>query len=179
VLNARIVHTSGTASCVGPAGFQVAAIELPDGSQQHVTVTVGNDDKSTSSEGWVRLIPFGYAATSGGNVAFSVNVSICADASWELASGPVFNAASGSISYAVGNLSDSPISTTHVKVLGGGLISSGSWAFANNSNCRGGLAGASRPSYIRLMRRGDLSNDSNTGALFVTGFVTMYSTSLY
>jgi hypothetical protein len=179
VLNARIVHTSGTVFCVGPGGFQVAAIELSDGSQQQVTVTVGNGSKATSSEGYVRLIPFGYAQITGGNMAFSVNVSVCADVAWDLSTGPAFNAATGSIAYAVGNLSTSPISTTYAKVLGGDSINGGSWVFANNTNCRGGLAGTPRPSYVRLMRRGDLSADSNTGSLFVTGFVTLYSTSLY
>jgi hypothetical protein len=179
VLNARIVHTSGTVSCVGPTGFQVAAIDLPDGAQQHVTVTVGNGGKATSGEGYVRLIPFGYAGTTGGNMAFSVNVSVCADVAWDLSTGPAFNAATGSIAYSVGNLSTSPISTTYAKVLGGDSINGGSWVFANNTNCRGGLAGTARPSYIRLMRRGDLGADSNTGSLFVTGFVTTYSTSLY
>ena len=58
-------------------------------------------------------------------------------------------------------------------------INGGSWVFANNTNCRGGLVGTPRPSYVRLVRRGDLSNDSNTGSLFVTGFVTLYSSSLY
>jgi hypothetical protein len=179
VLNARIVHTSGTVSCVGPAGFQVAAIELADGAQQHVTVTVANGGKATSSEGYVRLIPFGYAGTTGGNMAFSVNVSTCADVAWDLSIGPAFNSPTGSAAYSVGTLSTSPISTAFVKVLGGDSINGGSWVFANNTNCRGGLAGTPRPSYIRLMRRGDLGADSNTGSLFVTGFVTLHSTSLY
>ena len=179
VLNARIVHTSGTVSCVGPAGFQVAAIELPDGAQQEITVTVANGSKATGSDGWVRIIPFGYAATTVGNMAFSLNVSVCADVAWDLSTGPAFNAATGSISYSVGNLSNSPISTAFVKVLGGDSINGGSWVFASNTNCRGGLVGTPRPSYVRLVRRGDLSNDSNTGSLFVTGFVTLYSSSLY
>ncbi|MBZ5603320.1 MAG: hypothetical protein LAO79_13550 [Acidobacteriia bacterium] len=41
------------------------------------------------------------------------------------------------------------------------------------------LASAARPSYISLMRRGGLGTDSITGSLYVTGFVTVYSTSLY
>jgi hypothetical protein len=164
VLNARIVHTSGTVSCVGPAGFQVAAIELPDGAQQHITVTVANGSKATSSEGYVRLIPFGYAGTTGGNMAFSVNVSTCADVAWDLSSGPPFNAPTGSAAYSVGTLSTSPISTAFVKVLGGDSINGGSWVFANNTNCRGGIEGASRPSYIRFMRLGDLGAGSNTGS---------------
>jgi hypothetical protein len=108
-----------------------------------------------------------------------VNVSTCADVAWDLSSGPAFNAPTGSAAYSVGTLSTSPISTTFVKVLGGDSINGGSWVFANNTNCRGGLAGTPRPSYVRLMRRGDLGADSNTGSLFVTGFVTLYSTSLY
>lgn len=179
VLNARIVHTTGNVSCVGPSGFQVAAIELPDGAQQEITVTVANGSKATGSDGWVRIIPFGYAATTGGNMAFSISVSVCADVAWDLTTGPAFNAATGSISYSVGSLSNSPISTAFVKVLGGDSINGGSWVFANNTNCRGGMVGTPRPSYVRLVRRGDLSNDSNTGSLFVTGFVTLYSTSLY
>jgi hypothetical protein len=112
-------------------------------------------------------------------MAFSVNVSTCADVAWDLSSGPSFNAPTGSAAYSVGTLSTSPISTTFVKVLGGDSINGGSWVFANNTNCRGGLAGTPRPSYVRLMRRGDLGADSNTGSLFVTGFVTLHSTSLY
>ena len=179
VLNARIVHTTGNVSCVGPSGFQVAAIELPDGAQQEITVTVANGSKATGADGWVRIVPFGYAAATGGNMAFSVGVSVCADVAWDLATGPAFNAATGSISYSVGSLANSPISTAFVKVLGGDSINGGSWVFANNTNCRGGLVGTPRPSYVRLVRRGDLSNDSNTGSLFVTGFVTLYSSSLY
>ena len=98
-------------------------------------------------------------------MAFSINISVCADVAWDLTTGPAFNAATGSISYSVGTLSNSPISTGFVKVLGGDSINGGSWVFANNTNCRGGMVGTPRPSYVRLVRRGDLSNDSNTGSV--------------
>ena len=76
-----------------------------------------------------RLAADGEHQTTGANMAFSLNVSVCADVAWDLSAGPAFNAATGSISYAVGSLSNSPISTAFVKVLGGDSINGGSWVF--------------------------------------------------